>query len=298
MTVAQGGTAGPPTSHMAASARSKSPLGPWENSPYNPIIRNSLNDSKWVSTGHGTLVEGPDSKWHMVYHGFENRNRTIGRQTLLLPIEWTDDGWFKVPEGVSDDQPFEIPIGEKVPHGQILSDSFEEDGLDAHWNIIKNENPERFRVSDGELTIRGKGESPANSLPLTIMPANNSYEVSAHLSVDGNTNAGLLVYFSSNYYAGLSFENGTIYRLSGNGKKFPFVQNVDADSVILKLKYEEHVLTYYYSLDGKSWQRLDFAVEMSGFHGNTLSDWGYLRPAIYAAGEGNAKFKSFTYSGL
>jgi len=34
---AQGGTAGPPTSHMVVVARSKSVHGPWENSSYNPI---------------------------------------------------------------------------------------------------------------------------------------------------------------------------------------------------------------------------------------------------------------------
>jgi beta-xylosidase len=38
MVLAEGGTAGPPTSHMVIMARSKSLEGPWENSPYNPIV--------------------------------------------------------------------------------------------------------------------------------------------------------------------------------------------------------------------------------------------------------------------
>ena len=38
LTSAQGGTAAPATSHMVLSARSKSVTGPWENSPYNPIV--------------------------------------------------------------------------------------------------------------------------------------------------------------------------------------------------------------------------------------------------------------------
>lgn len=43
---AQGGTAGPPTSHMVVVARSKSVHGPWENSPYNPIVHTySANDN-------------------------------------------------------------------------------------------------------------------------------------------------------------------------------------------------------------------------------------------------------------
>ena len=38
MASAEGGTAGPATSHMIVLARSKSIFGPWENSPYNPLV--------------------------------------------------------------------------------------------------------------------------------------------------------------------------------------------------------------------------------------------------------------------
>ena len=38
MLSAEGGTAGPPTSHMVVVARSENLSGPWENSPYNPLI--------------------------------------------------------------------------------------------------------------------------------------------------------------------------------------------------------------------------------------------------------------------
>jgi len=57
LTVAEGGTAGPATSHMIISARSKSPFGPWENSPYNPIERTTDPLERWWSKGHGTLFE-------------------------------------------------------------------------------------------------------------------------------------------------------------------------------------------------------------------------------------------------
>jgi len=55
LTVAEGGTAGPATSHMIISARSNTPFGPWENSPYNPILRTNNNIERWWSKGHGTL---------------------------------------------------------------------------------------------------------------------------------------------------------------------------------------------------------------------------------------------------
>src|ERR1035437_9623920 len=90
MVLAEGGTAGPATSHMVIMARSKSIVGPWENSPYNPIVRTQTAAEKWWSKGHATLVEGPDGKqWYLVYHGYENGYYNLGRQTLLEPVEWT-----------------------------------------------------------------------------------------------------------------------------------------------------------------------------------------------------------------
>lgn len=62
MTLALGGTAGPPTGHMVVSARSKSIHGPWENSPYNPIIRTESAAEKWWSKGHATWWKGLASR--------------------------------------------------------------------------------------------------------------------------------------------------------------------------------------------------------------------------------------------
>ena len=95
MVTAVGGTAGPPTGHMVIAARSKSIHGPWENCPHNPLVRTTDAREKWWSRGHATLVEGPKGDWWSVYHGYENSYWTLGRQTLLDRISWTDDGWFR-----------------------------------------------------------------------------------------------------------------------------------------------------------------------------------------------------------
>ncbi len=99
LVMAVGGTSGPPTSHMVIAGRSRSIHGPWENHPQNPLVRTKSADEKWWSRGHATLVEGPAGDWWMVYHGYENGYRTLGRQCLLEPIEWTRDGWFKAKGG-------------------------------------------------------------------------------------------------------------------------------------------------------------------------------------------------------
>ena len=56
MTSAEGGTAGPATSHMCVMARSKSIFGPWENSPYNPVVHTySATDNWWSKPSIRTI---------------------------------------------------------------------------------------------------------------------------------------------------------------------------------------------------------------------------------------------------
>lgn len=90
---AEGGTAGPVTSHMVVVARSKSALGPWENSPYNPMVHTYSADEAWWSKGHGTLVDDAAGNWYVVYHAYRNGFHTLGRSTIIESVEWTRDGW-------------------------------------------------------------------------------------------------------------------------------------------------------------------------------------------------------------
>lgn len=98
---AEGGTAGPATSHMCIAARSKSVFGPWENSPYNPFVHTFSEDEDWWSIGHGTLVDDPAGNLYCVYHGYKNGFHTLGRFTLIEELEWTSDGWFTPSSRVS-----------------------------------------------------------------------------------------------------------------------------------------------------------------------------------------------------
>lgn len=125
LTSAQGGTAGPATSHMVVSARSKSPMGPWENSPYNPIVHTWSAEDEWWSKGHGSLVDDVNGNWWIVYHAYPKEFHTLGRATLLEPIEWTSDGWFKTKSKTTPVTP-QTGFGKS---GIVLSDNFEENKL-------------------------------------------------------------------------------------------------------------------------------------------------------------------------
>lgn len=139
LTTAVGGTSGPPTGHMVTVARSRSVNGPWEDCPRNPIIRTWSADEPWWSKGHATLFEGPNGQWWSIYHGYENGFATLGRQTLLEPIEWDEDGWPRAVGGtLSAALPAPLPTvsatGEQ-PHGSPLSDNFSTERFGTQWSF-------------------------------------------------------------------------------------------------------------------------------------------------------------------
>src|SRR3546814_1845922 len=88
------------------------------------------------SSDLATLVEGPAGDWWSVYHGYEAGYWTLGRQTLLDPVEWTDNGWFRM-RGGDLSQPLAKPAGGTAgPHGMALSDDFATLALGAKWNFL------------------------------------------------------------------------------------------------------------------------------------------------------------------
>jgi xylan 1,4-beta-xylosidase len=195
---AVGGTGGPPTGHMVIAARSRSVHGPWENAPGNPIVRTWDAAERWWSRGHATLVEGPAGDWWMVYHGYENGYRTLGRQVLLEPVEWTDDGWPRAAGGDLS-APIRVPVvldGRR--HGRPLSDRFDGKTLGSQWAFFAPGADEHDRVHlDGsELRLTGKGTGPADSSPLAVLAGDHAYEVAVTVEPAGDAQGGLLLFFN------------------------------------------------------------------------------------------------------
>jgi beta-xylosidase len=167
MLLAVGGTAGPPTGHMVVAARARSIHGPWENAPNNPIVRTQSASEKWWSRGHATLIEAPDRTWWMVYHGYENGFWTLGRQTLLDPVEWTHDGWLRA-RGGDLSSPLRKPRATStIAHGIALSDNFSTNKFGVQWSFYDpapNES-QRVRYLDRTLILKAKGVEPRDSSP-------------------------------------------------------------------------------------------------------------------------------------
>lgn len=301
---AVGGTAGPPTGHMVIAARSRSVHGPWENCPRNPIVHTRTEAERWWSRGHATLVEGPggadDAPWYMVYHGYENGFRTLGRQTLLDPVEWTRDGWFRALGGDLA-APLTKPAGGKPgPHGFPRSDDFRTPTSGMRWCFYGAgpDEAQRARFDEGSLLLTAKGTGPHDCAPLTQQAGDHAYEISVRMDVMGAAQGGLLLFFNDRLFLGMGHD-GTRMATYKGGKRTYWQEAAPAvRTLYLRIVNDAHIVSFYYGLDGIAWTRHAVRSEASGYNANTMDDLASLRPALFAAGNGAVRFRDFKYRAI
>ncbi|XEC94803.1 family 43 glycosylhydrolase [Paenibacillus tarimensis] len=288
MTSAQGGTAGPATSHMIISARSESIDGPWENSPYNPIVRTESRAERWWSKGHGTLVdtnEGDD--WHIIYHAYENNYATLGRQTLMEPVQWEDDGWFRTSY---EPKVCNLPSTANIS----LSDNFELKRLAPQWHFYGRSSMSGYVVGGGKLVLQGL---PADTIePLLCIPYHHSYEAIVCVQLEEGTEGRLSLFYKPGFQCGIGF-NGT-HVFSFRDQYRSEYTEISGSTVMLRLVNDRHDVDLYYCTDESNWKKLDHGFEMSGFHNNVLGKFLSLRIALDAVGSGKVLFSHFIYKSL
>jgi alpha-N-arabinofuranosidase len=143
---AEGGTGG---NHSEVIFVSDDPKGPYIPAPNNPILSqrhlnpNRANKVDWA--GHADLVEGPDGKHYGVFLAIRPNEKgrvNIGRETFILPVDWSGEfpvfvnglvpmePKLKTPEGVA------YKAGEEgfFPNGNFtFKDNFASDKLDYRW---------------------------------------------------------------------------------------------------------------------------------------------------------------------
>ncbi len=289
LTSAQGGTAGPPTSHMVVVARSKSVNGPWENSPYNPVIHTYDKDENWWSKGHGTVIDDINDNWWIVYHAYANGYHTLGRQTLIEPVEWTLDGWFHAATKANPVIP-----EKQIKHGVILSDNFNGTEPGLQWTFWKEYAPKSITIKDNTLSVRAKGKTPADARKLLITPTDKTYMTQVEIQVGKGNQSGLILFYNENAYAGV-ISDGKSFTVYSDAKNFSTVPNTFGDRFFLNILNQGNSCTFSASKDGNDWIILAQNIDVSQMHHNNFKGFYALRPALVSLGNGNGSFWDFRY---
>lgn len=297
---AEGGTAGPATTHMTIVARSKSIDGPWENSPTNPLIHTYSASETWWSKGHASLVDTPDGKWWAVYHAYYKNRLNQGRQTLLEPIDITPDGWLKAPTGKMVDKALPLPVDNCVDKSvnSLLNNDFERQlsafRIGKEWRGLLDYDASRFQVHDKTITFRGQGTSPGNSSPLLFIAPDANYEISAQFEITGKVEAGLIFYYNNQFFVGFGCNKDSM-NCWRRGMRRGKGMNRLGSKYWIKLRFVDNSIVGFLSEDGQEWEQMQWGLEVSGYNHNTLSGFLSLLPGVYGYGNGFVKISHFEY---
>ncbi|MER6538787.1 glycoside hydrolase family 43 protein [Streptomyces sp. 900105755] len=157
--VAEGGTA---LGHGVSVARARSPRGPWEAAPGNPLVSHRGTREPVQSTGHADLVQAADGSWWAVLLGTRPRGwfpefHVLGRETFLAPVEWAD-GWPRMgPVRERHEAPAAWhPVGQPPAR-----DDFTAPDLAPHWISPRSRPAGSWSLTErpGWLVLTATGDS-------------------------------------------------------------------------------------------------------------------------------------------
>lgn len=206
---AEGGTG---YEHREVIQRSKSPWGPYEPSPLNPVLSNMNHPELAIqAAGHADLVQIQDGSWWIVCLGIrpvDGHFQHLGRETFLSPVTWTD-GWPKVGEDGLVLESFPSPSLKPCPwEAEPARDEFDSPELALKWTFIRN--PREFwSLSErpGYLRIKGPaGNFEGFGSPSFIGCRQSAFDMRLSSSLEfvptsDNEEAGLVVRANdSNHY--------------------------------------------------------------------------------------------------
>ncbi len=162
--IAEGGTE---YGHMETIARSRSVWGPFEACPHNPIISYSGDgDSEFQAGGHADLVTDPNGNWWIVFHAIRPSIfmlHHIGRETMLAPVTWDENGWPVVFGGKSVPAEMCLPGEGKQEKTNSWCDDFSADTLHPRWSWLYNPECAKYEFTKPGIVLHGS-ESTLNEM--------------------------------------------------------------------------------------------------------------------------------------
>jgi beta-xylosidase len=198
--------------HAVSIARSRSPRGPFEPGPVNPILTHRGTDRPIQSTGHADLVQAADGTWWMVLlatrpRGYTPEFQVLGRETCLTPVRW-EDGW-----------PVAGPVEERHPApaawhplpGEPARDDFDAASLAPSWISPRNRPDGSWSLTErpGMLTLHATGPTLDHPGHTFIGRRQQHHDCRISTCLDpGNATAGLSLRMDEAHHYDLEVGDG------------------------------------------------------------------------------------------
>lgn len=311
--IAEGGTE---YGHMETVARSQRIDGPYEAYENNPILSNRSLGLPVMATGHADLVEDKNNNWWAVCLGVRPISYppkyNLGRETFLVTVRWTEDGWpILGNQGVVDIQVQTelLDTGASTEHrkGAVqvpkaegpyeFYDDFSSAELSLRWSFLYNPDFSFIKHGSNSLLLQGMAATlsdAATSTFLAFRQEHHACTVRIKLEFSPQSEgeeAGICIYMNRDhhYEMALTRIEGEVClivrRKIGSLWKLEQKTAYDETRVYMELEATKEYYRFRYSRDGHIFNELGageakyLTTEVGGcFTGNFF--------ALYATGNG------------
>lgn len=289
---AEGGTAINHSQVVARSRDIKGPYEPWDGNP--TLTQRDLDperDHPVTSVGHADLVQDDEGAWWATFLGvrpYEGDYYNTGRETYLLPVDWSGD-WPVILErgervGYVHDRPalpLSAPPDIPMNGNFTLTEDFDGDRLDHYWLQVRIPEEQWWRQEAGALLIEPRGERLGDQAQPSFMARRQQHlhaQASTALTFDPvapGDEAGLAVFQNDHHYYAIGLtvdEDGNdILRLSQRtGEDAPAagetVESVALDRAIdgpvyLRASAQGDAYRFSYALSEGEWMPIGDALD-------------------------------------
>ena len=286
---AEGGTV---LKHAVTMARSKKLEGPYEVDPQNPILTSYNNPKLELQrAGHASLVETQNGEWYLTHlcgRHIPSRGRcTMGRETAIQKMKWTEDDWLRLEEG--ENEPKVEVLAPKLPilqwDKQPTKDDFDSPELNINFQFLRvklEEDTLTLTERPGFLRLKGRESLNSHHTQALVARRQQSFVYTAETCLDFHPDtfqqmAGLICLYDNRnfYYLYLTWEEE-------KGKCIDIVTSMngvtefllddklsisDEGMYYLKAEVDYDKLRFCHSADGENWSQIGLVYDYS-----TLSD--------------------------
>ncbi len=207
--------------HMITVARSRAVYGPYESCPRNPVLTNRSYGLPIKAVGHADLFCDQNDNWWTVCLGIRPISypfrHNLGRETMLVPVEWDEDGWpvfgknGLLEEEIEIDRLFleEKAYPQKLLHNRYFDD-FKGMNLEKEWNFIYNPLDGIFELNGEGLILHGNNVSLFEAEPLAWIgrrQEHHKFHARTSLSFapkEEGEEAGLCIYMNNRHHYEIS----------------------------------------------------------------------------------------------
>lgn len=317
---AEGGTE---YGHKVAIARSRSLDEAFVANPANPIlthINENAANNPIQGVGHADLVQAHDESWWAVCLAFRplvGFHHLLGRETYLAPVRWDKNAWPVVNgDGTIALDMADCPTLPQVEYqSQPVRDEFDNTELGYEWSFLCNPHTENYSLTERKGSLRLKASEvtlDVEDSPTFVGRRQQHIDFRAGTLIDFGSlsdggEAGMTVYMGGSFHYdwAVACRDGKrfltlSYRLGRMLHKAMELE-LKGHTVLLRIEGNADCYTFYYSMDGKTYQK---AGDMDTRFLSTETAGGFtgIMLGLYAQSENKRKsvadFDWFEYTSL